>query len=149
MGIMLTPQLYLSNQRHLWHWCPACKSLHQYKLDASSEMKIEGWADKPDEYPASPSWHFNRNLEKPTLMPSMLIYTEHPDPSRPWHEWIAMKAAGQIDKIPMQRHTRCHYHIIDGAISYCEDCPHEYRGRTIPLPELPSPNEYGYPKELT
>jgi len=147
MGRRLTSKLYLSNQRVIWHWCPACTCLHQYRLDSASEIKQPDWPEMEDKHPGAPQWSFNGNLELPTLMPSMLIYAEHPDSSRPWEEWVAMKQRGEIDRIPYVRETRCHYHLINGNIVFCEDCPHEYRGMTVPLPDLPSHDTYGYPGE--
>lgn len=61
-------------------------------------------------------WTFNGDVEKPTFTPSLLLY-DIPAPG--------------------QRTTLCHLFVTDGQIIYCGDCPHEYAGKTIPLPELP------------
>jgi len=145
MGKTLTSKLYLGNPRRIWHWCPACKCLHRYDLAVPlHQPEWEGINEESS--PSQHQWSFNGNLEAPTFMPSMLIFTSHPDRSRPWEEWVAMKERGEITEIPYTRTTVCHYHIIDGNIHYCEDCPHELRGKIVPLPDLPNPNYYGYPR---
>jgi hypothetical protein len=60
------------------------------------------------------SWEFNGNVEEPTFKPSLLNYNEI---------------------------SRCHLFIIDGKISYCEDCSHELAGATIDM--VPIPVNYG------
>lgn len=29
--------------------------------------------------------------------------------------------------------TRCHLYVTNGEIYYCNDCPHEFRGKTVPM----------------
>lgn len=66
-------------------------------------------------------WGFNGNDEKPTITPSILNFYEHPDTK--------------------QRITTCHCHIRDGQIAYCDDNPHRYNGRTIPMVEIPTEDD--------
>lgn len=63
-----------------------------------------------------PRWEFNGNVDRPTFTPSLLLF-DIPAPG--------------------QRTTICHLFVKEGMIEYCGDCPHEYAGKTIPLPELP------------
>ncbi len=59
--IKLSARLARSGNR-LWHWCPACASLHAYVIEA----------------PEGPVWTWNGDAERPTLAPSMLCF--HPLP---------------------------------------------------------------------
>jgi hypothetical protein len=31
----------------------------------------------------------------------------------------------------------CHYIITDGQVKFCDDCTHDLKGQTVPLPLLP------------
>lgn len=53
-----------------------------------------------------PSWKWNKNVNKPTLSPSLLAQ------------------AGK---------DRCHSYIKDGEIQFLMDCSHEFAGQTLPL----------------
>jgi hypothetical protein len=69
-------------------------------------------------------WVFGGNHEKPTFSPSIRVFSE-------------FDAANK--RYPMGRtRTLCHYNLIDGFIAYYPDCPHEYAGREVALPELPA-----------
>lgn len=60
-----------------------------------------------------PAWDFNKDLEKPTINPSILV--REPTPS-------GMKI--------------CHSFVRDGKIQYLSDCTHDLAGQTIELPEI-------------
>lgn len=57
---------------------------------------------------ADSCWSWNGDAEKPTVEPSIVTYKNNPS------------------KI-------CHLRIIDGHISYEEDCHHELKGMTVPM----------------
>ena len=54
------------------------------------------------------AWKFNGSLEKPTFEPSFLIHASKVSP-------------------------RCHLHIREGNIHYCDDCDHELKGKVVPM----------------
>jgi hypothetical protein len=58
------------------------------------------------------TWKWNGDLEKPTISPSILTDGNKPE-------------------------KRCHSFIKDGNIQFLNDCFHELKGQTVPLPELP------------
>lgn len=58
-----------------------------------------------------PSWNFNGNLELPTFTPSLLCNQHYPS-------------------------SRCHLHITNGKIIYCNDCHHELKGQTVDMVDL-------------
>ncbi len=60
----------------------------------------------------NPVWTFNGNVDQPTFSPSIRIPA---DPKAP---------------------TVCHYHVIEGMISYCPDSPHALSGKKLPLPPI-------------
>lgn len=91
----------------IFHYCPACDDLHPFAVDSP--------------FPNGHQWTFNNNLEKPTFSPSMNCSIG------PYPE--GTKRAGEID--------RCHYHLKEGKIQYLGDCTHDYKGKTINLPEIP------------
>jgi len=62
-------------------------------------------------------WTFNGNFDKPTFRPSVRCFATDPDTG--------------------QQETLCHYFITNGEIVYCNDNPHDFNGRTVPLPEWP------------
>lgn len=59
-------------------WCPGCKCLHPYRLEAP---KGSSW----------PTWTWDGNVEKPSFKPSMLINKHHPQMRCHFHV-----TAGQI-----------------------------------------------------
>lgn len=71
----------------------------------------------------SPNWQFNGNHEKPTFSPSYLCggHTYNKDGS----------TKEKFSTI------RCHSFIRDGQIQFLDDCHHELKGQTVPLPEIP------------
>lgn len=63
-------------------------------------------------------WDFSGTLECPTYAPSQLSSWE-----------------GTVDGVPTK--TVCHTLIREGKIEFLNDCTHELRGQTVPLPPLP------------
>jgi len=56
-------------------------------------------------------WTFNGNHYRPTFKPSVSI------------KWGNTRV--------------CHYHITDGQIKYVNDCSHDFKGKTVALPDIP------------
>lgn len=56
-------------------------------------------------------WNFNGDVNRPTFHPSML----------------ATHDGGK---------GRCHSIVADGKIKYLDDCQHEFKGKTIELPDM-------------
>jgi hypothetical protein len=65
--------------------------------------------------PTVPPWTFNGNQELPTFTPSILT------------EYYSEK---------LDRMVKCHSHVTDGKITYCDDCTHDFKGQTLELPVL-------------
>lgn len=90
------------------HWCPACKEMHAFAVDAPFRNGAR--------------WSFDGNLDAPTFAPSMNIrigpYLDNDEGKQ-----------GQFDV--------CHYFLRAGKIQFLDDCTHSMRGQTVPLPELP------------
>lgn len=62
---------------------------------------------------ADKRWTFNGDKDNPTFTPSIRV--SHRDP----------KGKERV----------CHFHVRNGAIAYENDCTHEMKGKTVPLPE--------------
>jgi hypothetical protein len=90
------------------HWCPACKSTHDFAV----EQPFRNGA----------RWTFDGNAEAPTFNPSMNIRVG-PIPSH--------------DGKP-ERTDVCHYFLHAGQIQYLGDCTHAMAGQTVDLPDIPA-----------
>lgn len=67
------------------------------------------------EYPGHAVWTWNGDVDKPTTTPSVRCFTTDPDGKN--------------------QRTLCHYFLTDGNIVFCADCPHEFSGKTVPIPD--------------
>lgn len=72
---------------------------------------LHGVTIRPDVNHLGAGWEFSGTLEAPTYSPSQL--TVHGG-------------------------TVCHTYIRNGQIEFLADCTHHLRGKTVPLPPLPS-----------
>ena len=81
-------------------YCPACKECHWVSVGPRSMWSIV--------------WSFNKDCEKPTINPSLLVTHRMPDGER-----------------------RCHSFIREGKIQYLGDCTHELKGQTVEIPDFP------------
>lgn len=101
------------------HWCPGCAHAHYIAVERET----------------GPRWSFNGDAEKPTFAPSVRIFTpaqaETRDPD------------GTVWEASPER-TNCHYFVREGRIEFCADSAHTLAGQTVPLPAMPSADEYGY-----
>lgn len=87
--------------------CPGCNGSGVHMLPITGTGDIKG-----------ASWEWDGNLEAPTLSPSILtMYTQH----------------GKDGDKPFV----CHSFLKAGVFQFLEDCTHELRGKTAPLPPLP------------
>lgn len=94
----------------LTFWCPGCDEVHSIRLTPAG-------------------WDWNQDVISPTLNPSVLV-TGYQSSTDAEHEKIMQ--GEQVPRIGM----RCHSFVRDGNIQYLDDCTHDRKGQTIPLPEL-------------
>lgn len=88
--------------------CPGCGYLHNI------------WTSVHRDHP---SWTFNGSMDRPTFSPSLLLTTgKFADPNF------------DDEGIPGLS-TRCHSFIKDGQIQFLNDCTHDLKGKTVPIPE--------------
>lgn len=66
------------------------------------------------------AWEFNGNFDRPTLMPSILVYD---------HDIM-------LEDGTKGRTFRCHSYVTDGRIQFLGDCTHPLAGKTVDLPEI-------------
>ena len=96
-------------------WCPGCQECHA--VNTENEQR--------------PFWLFNGDVERPTFSPSV----RHFIPARPAREGRA------------ERHetTFCHYFVESGQIRFLNDCDHALKGQTVPMVDLSTIGDYGWP----
>lgn len=80
--------------------CPGCK--HNHSVPAER-------------------WHWNGDVERPTLSPSVRHFIPAED-GRP-------------------EQTLCHYFVRDGIIEFCSDCGHDLKGQKVELPDIDEQEE--------
>lgn len=88
------PKLSVKSGHARFH-CPGCECSHV--------IPVEG----------PQAWGWNRDSEKPTITPSILV-------------------RGGKESGP----TVCHSFITDGKIQFLADCTHALAGQTVELPEI-------------
>jgi hypothetical protein len=94
--------------------CPACREIEL----ALGYTGIAGEHEVPftgDTRPGAAGWHFNGDLERPTLSPSLNRTCEY---------------GGDPKKLI------CHSFVRNGQIQYLGDCTHRFAGQTVDLPEI-------------
>jgi hypothetical protein len=64
-----------------------------------------------------PRWEWNGSYESPTFSPSLRVFYTEP------------KTKKMI--------TVCHLWLKNGVISYCDDSPHDMKGKSVELPHFP------------
>jgi hypothetical protein len=81
---------------------------------------LHGITIKPDVNPNNGAgWEFTGTKDNPTYSPSQLSLWE-----------------GTVDGKPHKR--VCHTFIRNGKIEFLSDCTHAMKGKTVPLPALPT-----------
>ena len=88
----------LQNTGLYYFICPACKTPHEIGTDPRDQF---------------PVWEFNKDLETPTIRPS-----------------IAVESSCRGER------TYCHSYVTDGKIKFLDDCTHELKGQTVDLPDV-------------
>ncbi|MCK6648395.1 MAG: hypothetical protein L6Q66_01955 [Bacteroidia bacterium] len=99
--------------------CPGCGCHHGVWTQSRNSMNAV--------------WHFNGNIEFPTISPSVLVTYECAEPPvtpENYEEYIR-KPWKQV----RVKHI-CHSFIRNGYIEYLNDCTHKLAGQTILLPEI-------------
>lgn len=94
------------------HWCPGCRELHVI----------------PD------SWQFDGKLDRPTFTPSVAItgvQTVVDDRGEWTGEWVRGPDGQALPYC-------CHYILTAGVLAFQPDCTHALKGKSVPLPRLPS-----------
>ncbi len=101
-------------------WCPGCQETHRVPVG-------EG---------PGPRWGFNGNHEAPTFTPSLLVRSGHFVPGHAPQDpcWCQPDADGTDWGFACKQ---CHSFITDGRIQFLDDCSHELRGQTVPMPPWP------------
>lgn len=61
--------------------------------------------------PSRPVWDWNGSYDKPTFSPSLLVNGRWPE-------------------------SRCHSFVRDGMIQFLDDCWHDKKNQTLPLPPI-------------
>jgi len=67
-------------------------------------------------------WSFNNDFNNPTVRDSILVWYSKPE-------------------------RRCHSFVTDGNIQFLDDCFHNLKGQTIPLPDFDSIDQPPYDPE--
>lgn len=77
------------------------------------------------------AWGFNRDFERPTFTPSLLVRSGHYMPNHKAGDpcWCGTEDAAFGCKI-------CHSFITDGMMQFLSDCTHELAGQTVALPDI-------------
>ena len=89
----------LEDSKGLYYFiCPACKKPHEIGTDPRDQF---------------PVWDFNKDLERPTIRPS-----------------VAVESTWKGER------TYCHSFVTDGKIQFLDDCTHECKGKTLDLPDI-------------
>ena len=118
--------------------CPGCGDSHMVNTD----WVPPGMARSKHAQPLQ--WHFNGDLDNPTLSPSLLVRAGHHAESDP----AAAMAKGcycnyaerNPDQPPMPKHWTCylcHSFVTDGRIQFLGDCSHPLKDQTVALPDMP------------
>jgi hypothetical protein len=61
---------------------------------------------------AGKGWQFNGNVDKPTFTPSLRYLNQD------------------------GKTTMCHLNMTDGMLIFHGDCPHDFKGRVVPMEDL-------------
>ncbi len=108
--------------------CPGCNKFHAIGTDPAHHHK------------------FNGDFERPTFSPSILCngsrFTALGE--QQYAEWMkdtSKKAPEQFDTEPWV----CHSYVENGVWRFLDDCSHELRGKTVPVPDfVPDPRAEHY-----
>lgn len=90
--------------RALLFVCPGCFTFHEF--DTGLHMLPVNTSRK------TPAWHWNGDLEFPTITPSILTCKDHPD-------------------------RVCHSFLTNGVFDFLTDSAHMFAGLKMPMVDLP------------
>lgn len=96
--------------------CPGCDSMHGVRVEA----------------PATDLWGWNRDVDRPTFTPSLLVQCDMSEPpvtSENLEDWK------RTPWVQTKVHKVCHSFITDGRIQFLSDCTHDLAGKTVDLPD--------------
>lgn len=82
--------------------CPGCECSHYVNVALKNGTQ-------------GPLWEWNGSMERPTIIPSILVH--YPAPA------------------PPDRPATCHSFVREGRIEYCPDSSHALAGKAVDLPE--------------
>jgi hypothetical protein len=94
-------------------YCPGCRRCHTFTTGSA----------------VGPNWTFSGDLDRPTFSPSLLIFTTRPK-------------GGDTANPEDERVTLCHLFVRGGKIEYCGDSPHELRGQTVDMVDIPEEDRW-------
>lgn len=101
-----------TGQTQLWFECPGCGGMHALNVSLSPEQEAAKLAGAG----GPPKWSWDGNLEAPTVSPSILSSYEYGE----------------------NRQKRvCHSFLNAGRMQFLDDCTHDKKGQTVPLPDVP------------
>lgn len=126
MSIPLSLTLRRVNGWILGFWCPGCN--HRHHINDAPEPGN----------PASPVWHWNGSVDKPTFSPSILVrgrtLTRKGEADyEAWYQSGYPQPAPEFESME----TVCHSFVNDGKIQFLGDCTHHLKGQTVNIPEWP------------
>lgn len=96
-------------QRLVFH-CPGCGCLHSFRL-ADGNLKRD---------PQRPIWKWNGSLDKPSLEPSLIMYSLY-----------------SVEERQRLKVKLCHLYLTDGVIIFLNDCEHDLKSRKVALADGP------------
>ena len=101
-------------------WCPGCEEYHIVNIG-----------------PGSPTWAFNGDWDRPTLVPSVLVRSGHHVPGWSGKQcWCTYNKENPDDPAPYQCRI-CHSFVTAGEIQFLGDCTHALAGKTVRLTVAP------------
>lgn len=110
----LSRKLRNSEGGGLTFWCPGCEEPHGINA----------------------GWTWNRDTERPTFTPSVLVTSGHYMSGHSGPCWCTFNRDRPEAPAPFLCH-RCHSFVTDGQIQFLTDSTHALAGQTVPLPDLP------------
>ncbi len=106
-------------------WCTGCGYAHHIGVDGIG-------------LPSGPKWTWNKDVEKPTFSPSVLVRGIRPDMDEATLALYQSRTPNFENDLNDPRfRSVCHTFVIDGVIDYLGDCTHALAGQKVPLSEFP------------
>lgn len=106
------------------YYCPGCKCRHAVYTEPGSNRFV---------------WTWNKDTEAPTFSPSLWIKSDVPVNEADIEKLKEDIRRKQESGIPIPYHevSICHSIIVNGNITFLNDCRHDLAGKTVPMPDLP------------